>query len=336
MIDLSICIPTYNRLHCLNKCLESIVNSFKNSNLNLEVIITDNNPLGTAGKLIKKYNHLININYIINKENYGIGKNIMIASSLAKGKYSWIIGNDDLLLPNTLHVLETIFKKNSEIDYFFINSYIVNSSKLFSSNSDFDINNKITFDQNRSSNFKHTKKLTFFELINPRISFDFLLGMFLSIYRTELWQKNSSVIDSKRINDLNLYSNFDNTCPHVKIFATTFKNRLCMFHSTPLSINLFGEREWNDLYPFIESIRIPQVIELYKDNGMGFIRYFICKNYALRKLFINLLKIIFMKKYTGLQYISIKEDILKNLIFPLIYIAPFFYLFRKIFKIIKN
>ena len=334
MIDLSICIPTFNRLHCLDKCLESILNSSKNSNLNFEVIVSDNNPLGTASKIINKYNKLININYTINEENVGIGKNIMKASILANGKFSWIIGNDDLLLPHTLNKLDEIFKKNSEIDYFYINSYNLNSKELFSPGARFDID-KIDEIGKKFSNFNITKKITFFELIDPRVSFDFLLGMFLSIYRTEVWKKNLDIIDEKLINNFNLYSNFDNTCPHVKIFGSAFNNKLCMFYKEPLSINLFGEREWNDLYPFVESVRIPQVIDYYRYNGMGFMRYYICKSYAVRKLLINFIKIFFMKKYNGSQFISLKKDFIKNLIYPIVYIAPFYYLIRKFFKIIK-
>ena len=50
MIDLSICIPTYNRVFYLNNCLNSIKLAKKN-NLKIEVCISDN----FSRKILKRY-----------------------------------------------------------------------------------------------------------------------------------------------------------------------------------------------------------------------------------------------------------------------------------------
>ena len=49
---------------------------------------------------------------------------------MARGEYSWLIGNDDLILPETLYYLFKLFKTNLDIEYFFINSYHLNSDFL--------------------------------------------------------------------------------------------------------------------------------------------------------------------------------------------------------------
>ena len=58
MIVLSICIPSFNRLDCLENCLESILISSRNVNdFNFEVCISDNfsskDPISTVS-----YTHL--------------------------------------------------------------------------------------------------------------------------------------------------------------------------------------------------------------------------------------------------------------------------------------
>ena len=327
MKKLSICIPTFNRIHCLEKCLESIRLSSTNSDLDFEVNISDNNPEANAKVLADKYKKYFQINYIANSKNIGLGNNILKASSMASGEFSWIIGNDDLMLPKTFSNLKRMFNNYPEINYFYINSFHLNSKYLFENKYKFDLNN-INIEMKKFSTFNQTKVMNFFELINPKMSFDFLLGMFLSIYKTEVWKNNLNIINKENIIDTNLYSNFDNTCPHVKIFGYSFNKSKCLFYADPLSINLYGEREWNDLYPFIESIRIPQVLDYYRKNGMGLSRYLYSKNFALRKLLINLLKITLLKKYRGYDFISIKKDILYNLIYPFVWIGPFFYLLR--------
>lgn len=329
---LSICIPTYKRTHCLEECLNSIKIAKNNSSLKIEVCISDNDPEGSAGQIIKKYESAIPIKYNQNKENIGLGYNILKSSMMASGEFSWIIGNDDLLLPNTFNILEDNFNRFNDIDYYFVNSYHMNSKLIFQERKKFNFNEIINLNLSKFSKIKQSKKTTFFELINKDIAFDFLLGMFLSIYKTNIWMENINIINISNISDKNLYSNFDNTCPHVKIFGHAFKHANCYFQAEPLSINLFGEREWNDIYPFIESFRIPQVLDYYRDNGLNFFQYLICKNFALRKLFINYLKIIFLRKYTGLKLISFRRDIFCNLFYPYVYLGPIFYVLRKIFK----
>ena len=60
MISLSICIPTFNRLECLDNCLNSILISSKYSkNFKFEVCISDNHSEKNPETIIKKYHDLM-------------------------------------------------------------------------------------------------------------------------------------------------------------------------------------------------------------------------------------------------------------------------------------
>ena len=113
---LSICIPTYERTACLNNCLNSIYIAKKNFNFNFEVCVSDNCSSEDVGSIIKYYRKKINIKYKRQKKNLGLAKNILSAVSMAKGKYSWIIGNDELLLPYTFFKLDKYLNKKN-IDF---------------------------------------------------------------------------------------------------------------------------------------------------------------------------------------------------------------------------
>ena len=74
---LSICIPTYNRLECLENCLDSINNALTLYFLNIEVCILDNNPEGNAKCIAEKYFNRYPIKYKNNSTNIGVGNNIL-------------------------------------------------------------------------------------------------------------------------------------------------------------------------------------------------------------------------------------------------------------------
>ena len=158
--------------------------------------------------------------------------------------------------------------------------------------------------------------------------------MFLAIFRKKIWDDNLFVINKDLIEDKKVYSNFHNTAPHVLIWASGFTKSRAYFQAEPLSINLYGEREWFDLYPFVESFRIPDVLKYYRKNGLSLMRYFFCMNFANRKFLINLFKIFFLKKYKGKNYLNFFSDILPKFFYPYVYIAFLYYSLRKIFKLV--
>ena len=55
--------------------------------------------------------------------------------------------------------------------------------------------------------------------MDPRISFDFLVGMFLSVFRTRLWRENLDALDQAALHDPRVFSSLDNMAPHVKVFS---------------------------------------------------------------------------------------------------------------------
>ena len=333
-VKLSICIPTYNRLDCLLNCLNSIKISNMNSNLNLEVCICDNNSKGTARKLAEEYQKYFKIIYHVNDKNEGVGKNIINSVKLATGEYAWILGNDDLILPETLNKLSNLFNENSIVDFFFINSFAIHSKKILSKKQPFDSNLLAGMKKIKFSEYSQNKQVDFFKLVDHKVSWDYMLGIFLTIFKREMWMFNLSEIDSEKISDSSYYANIYTTFPSLIVSAKTFSKSQAYIQSDPLSVSMIGEREWADLYPFIESIRIPELLDMYRRNGLPLMRYLIQKNYALRKFFPGIIKMLLFQRGKGIQYINFKKNILNNLLYPGIYYYFVYYLFLKLFKII--
>ena len=90
----------------------SIYIAKKKSNISLEVCVSDNNSNSNTKEIVEKFNDNLLIKFNKNEKNLGLGVNILKSVSMAKGEFVWIIGNDDLLLPKTLFVIENLLNKN--------------------------------------------------------------------------------------------------------------------------------------------------------------------------------------------------------------------------------
>ena len=97
---LSICIPTYNRATSLANCLNSIKIAQKFiDNIEVEVCISDNASDDNTEEVVKSFEKEIKIKYLKNYENLGFAKNAIKVVSAASGEFSWLIGDDDLIIP---------------------------------------------------------------------------------------------------------------------------------------------------------------------------------------------------------------------------------------------
>ena len=161
MIDLSICIPTYNRVYYLDNCLNSIKFAKNNSDLKIEVCVSDNCSDENIEELIEKYKKDLNLNFNRNEKNLGMAKNILKAVSMAKGEFCWILGNDDILLNDAFKKFKFLSNENNDVDFFYINSFQFNADDL--KNYSHPINPKHLNLKNliKFSDYKISKKMDF-------------------------------------------------------------------------------------------------------------------------------------------------------------------------------
>lgn len=125
---LTIAIPTYNRATFLGLCLkrinEEMISLDKDLRCLVNVYVSDNGSLDNTHEVIAQYQHVWGNNFVSvrNVGNIGPDANIAQCYESAKTPYIWLVGDDDVLLPDGLRkVLDVLM--NNEVDLLYVNNY---------------------------------------------------------------------------------------------------------------------------------------------------------------------------------------------------------------------
>ncbi|MEP7311078.1 MAG: glycosyltransferase family 2 protein [Pseudomonadota bacterium] len=328
MKKLSICIPTYNRAGHLRNCLHSIALNAERSRITVEVCVSDNCSPDNTEEVVRQAALDMDIRYQCNERNIGIPGNFLKVVGMATGEFAWLLGDDDLVLPDTLAELLATLDAHPDSDFFYVNSYHLSTAHVLSFPQPFDTAN-LPRQMQRFSSWPHSGELAFMDLIDPRRSFDFLGGMFLSVFRRALWQSHVGVLDARAVSDPRTFSYFDNTFPHVKIFAAAFANSRAFFRAEPLSVCLTGAREWAPMYPLVKSVRLVEALQEYRKHGLPFGRYWRCRNFALKNFIPDLVSMFVHRARSGFEYVSPIRLLIANCLYPNFYISVFSFAARK-------
>ena len=61
------------------------------------------------------------IKYINNKKNIGSARNIIKSVAISNSKFAWILGDDDMVMPNSFKILNKVINNNTKVDLFYLN-----------------------------------------------------------------------------------------------------------------------------------------------------------------------------------------------------------------------
>lgn len=331
MPTLSICIPTRNRSTHLRNCIRSIVCASLQTNLDFQICISDNNSSDNSEEVLRDAQTQIHINYNKNNTDIGFARNLLKVVSMAKGEYVWVIGDDDLLIPRAISELARLIERHPQVDFFYVNSYILSTDYLAGYPAPFDTANLPSL-MPRMSRWAIDGEMPFLDLINPDVSFDFLGGIFLSVFRKRNWDQYTNVLDENAINDSRVCSHFDNTFPQIKIYANAFHASTAYFNCVPLIVSLSGSstREWAPMYPLVRSVRLLQGLQVYKSKGLPYWKYLRCKNRALQHFLPDFIRLLADRENSGYRYINPMQLVYENFLFPNFYFSLMSLISRKL------
>lgn len=110
---LSICIPTYNRSKKLKENIEHILSYM--DKYNIDVYVSDNaSEDNTSDMIASVVKENENIHYYLHETNMGFAHNCAYVLDMAKGKYRWLLGDDDIIEE---HVIKSILDIIEQDEY---------------------------------------------------------------------------------------------------------------------------------------------------------------------------------------------------------------------------
>ncbi len=102
---LTIAIPTYNRVSFLQLLLHTLLPQIQNRQ-EIELLISDNASSDGTQQFIQDLpREDLTLTYIRNSENIGADGNFLQCFEMARGRYFWLVGDDDVILPGALEDL---------------------------------------------------------------------------------------------------------------------------------------------------------------------------------------------------------------------------------------
>lgn len=111
--SLSFCIPTYNRAMYLRETLASIIDQADDS---IEIVISDNASTDNTEEVVREAGlRFPNITYHRWPKNMGADLNYLKTVELAKGRYCWFLGSDDLIKGNAVEKIRSEIAENNDI-----------------------------------------------------------------------------------------------------------------------------------------------------------------------------------------------------------------------------
>lgn len=331
-MTLSVCLPTYQRAGRLRDALDALEAQHR-AGAAFELCVSDNGSTDGTPRLLAEYASRLPLKWRRNETNRGVGRNILDAVAMASGEFCWLLGDDDLLLPGAVATVLGLLAAHPEADHLFVNSARLPLEALEGRSRPLDFS-ALPEGLTRCSPRRQAGTLPFHELIDPDVSFDFLMGMFLSVFRRRLWAANLDALDPAKVDDPRVFAWFDNTCPHVAVFAKAFARSTSCFHPEPLTACLTGAREWSPLYPLVKSVRIPECLERYRAHGLDAARYRRCRNAALDTLLPDLANMALHRDRSGWAYVDAGRVLASAAAYPNAWLSPAYYVARKLGRMV--
>src|SRR3990167_5243943 len=118
--DLSIIVISYNTKEITKKCLDSIVESLKDSPITYEIVVVDNDSRDSSVELLKDYQKKLGDKFslILNNENAGFGKANNQAVKVARSDYILFLNSDAFALEDAISKLFNFYRQNENKIHF--------------------------------------------------------------------------------------------------------------------------------------------------------------------------------------------------------------------------
>ena len=275
----------------------------------VEVVVSDNCSTDeteqVVGELQKKYS----FRYNRNEQNIQFAGNIVkLVKELARGRYCWLLGDDDYLLPEKLEYVINVMSENDDCAYFFVNSYFLSKRNMLAfidHPQDFNFGKKeILF------NLKMDYRVNAWEdIFDKKIksSSQLHIGIMNSIFERNIWV---SGIDSLKEN-LKKQTEYsvEQAFPQTKILVKTMIGRPSYYMKEYCTVCNASNQEWLKICFLLSTKLFLDLINEYKKSNIKDSQFnFLIEDYYKYYCIPNLIDYRVKRKYANKSYISNDDE----------------------------
>ena len=118
---LSVCISTYNRAAWLDASLRNWVEINPQPREDVELLVCDNASTDDTPAVVERYAFRSDLTPHRNAMNVGMLGNLRETAQRARGDYVWIIGDDDLIFPESISNILAMLREHPKIPLVYLN-----------------------------------------------------------------------------------------------------------------------------------------------------------------------------------------------------------------------
>lgn len=120
----SFAVPVYNGEDTIAETLQSLVDECDGFS---EIVVVDNCSTDNTKTIVKSFVEKYKvIRYVKNEKNLGYDRNFNNCMRFSKGKYVWLVGDDDVIRPGALQRVRDVICKNDDLGFIYVNYAHVN------------------------------------------------------------------------------------------------------------------------------------------------------------------------------------------------------------------
>jgi len=119
--DLTIGIPTFNRSHMIGKAIASVRNQLTDISAGrIELLVSDNASTDDTQTVIAalQAHAALPISYYRNETNVGMDRNFDLLFKRGRGRFVWMLGDDDYLLDDAIAFVLQLIDRNPDVKVF--------------------------------------------------------------------------------------------------------------------------------------------------------------------------------------------------------------------------
>lgn len=236
---LSICIPTYNRSKFLRVMLQALLPQVAECNHEVEVWVLDNASTDETQEVINKSKAIVSFKSIRNEKNLGPLRNILRGpTELAGGKFVWILGDHNLMVPGALKNVLCNLDRNHSLDVFYVNFKCAKYPEHWPVSANGGYSGPFDYVANSSMSDRAVDEWR--ELLRPESAL--CTQSYAHIVRTDIWKRYWQ----NKTETLS-YQNALTTYPHTKMLVDTEYKKPSYYLGSPAITIFNGAQSWGDL-----------------------------------------------------------------------------------------